>query len=112
MIHEFDGFTVNLFEDESGDWIAHFVEQPEISAFGADAEGALNELAQAWDAVKQTYVEEGRPIPVAPARKTYSGQFQVRIDRRIHRALAIEAARAGITLNALVSRKLAESVRQ
>jgi len=34
----------------------------------------------------------------------------VRIDRRVHRALAIEAGRAGVSLNALVAEKLAKSV--
>lgn len=29
----FDGFTVNLFLDEDGDYLAHFVEVPNVSAF-------------------------------------------------------------------------------
>ncbi|MBA3493244.1 MAG: type II toxin-antitoxin system HicB family antitoxin, partial [Gammaproteobacteria bacterium] len=36
MKDKFDGFTVNLYLDEDGDWLAHFVELPNISAF-ADA---------------------------------------------------------------------------
>lgn len=36
----FDGCTVNFF-DEEGDWPAHFVELPEISAFADSAETAL-----------------------------------------------------------------------
>jgi predicted HicB family RNase H-like nuclease len=47
---------------------------------------------------------------VAPARRKYHGIFQVRIDKRVHRALAIEAERAGVSLNALVAEKLAKSV--
>lgn len=36
-----------------------------------------------------------------------STQFKnVRIDKRVHRALAVEAAQAGISLNALVAQKL------
>jgi predicted HicB family RNase H-like nuclease len=34
----------------------------------------------------------------------------VRIDKRVHRALAVEAERAGVSLNALVAEKLAKSV--
>lgn len=109
MNDRFDGFTVNLFE-EGGQWVAHFVELQEVSAFGPEPETALHELAQAWEAVKQTYDEEGQPVPVAPARKDYSGNFNVRIDRRVHRALAMEAARAGVSLNALVAQKLAGCV--
>lgn len=45
-----------------------------------------------------------------PLRKEYSGQFNVRIGRKVHRALAIQAAREGISLNALVACLLAEDV--
>jgi predicted HicB family RNase H-like nuclease len=106
MTDRFDGFTVNLFQDDAGDWVAHFNEHPEISAFGPSPELALQELDAAWEAVKQVCRDEGAPIPIAPAKKEYSGQFNVRIDKRLHRALAMEAAKAGITLNALVAQKL------
>ena len=45
-----------------------------------------------------------------PSRLEYSGQFNVRIDKRVHRKLAIEAERNGLTLNALVGKKLAAAV--
>jgi len=105
----FDGFTVNLFLDEDGEYLAHFVELPNVSAFGESPEEALEELATAWEGVKESYRKRGESIPVAPARKEYSGQFNVRIDRRLHRALAIEAVQAGVSLNAIVSQKLART---
>ena len=107
MAERFDGFTVNLLEDEDGDWIAHFCEYPEISAFGPSPEAALRELNAAWEAVKETHREDGTPCPRCPLQRDYSGQFNVRIDKRLHRALAMEAAKAGISLNALVAQKLA-----
>ena len=66
----------------------------------------------AWEGVKASYTQQGEPIPVAPSRKEYSGQFNVRLDRRLHQALAIEAAQAGLSLNALVSQKLAKGTHQ
>ena len=105
----FDGYSVNVFLDDDGDYLAHFVEMPEVSAFGESPEQALHELETAWQGVKESYQKHGESIPVAPLRKTYSGQFNVRIDRRLHRALAIEAARAGVSLNAIVSQKLAKA---
>jgi predicted HicB family RNase H-like nuclease len=104
----FDGFTVEIYLDEDGDWLAHFVEMPNISAFAATPEKALDELEAAWNLTKESYREHREEVPVAPSRRNYSGQFNVRIDRRVHRALAIEAARAGLTLNALVAQKLAK----
>ena len=106
--YDWDGFTINLYLDDERDWIAHLVELPNVSAHGSSAEEALQELYTAWEMVKEDYTEDGQEIPVAPSRKEYSGCFNVRIDKRVHRALAIEAAKAGISLNALVSAKLAK----
>ena len=107
-IDNFDGFTVNLFQDEEDDWVAHLVELPNVSAFADCPGSALEELALAWEGVKESYRKHGEDIPVAPAHKEYSGQFNVRIDKRLHRQLAMEAARAGISLNALIAQKLSE----
>ena len=105
---DFDGFTVTVFLDDEGEWLAHFVELPNVSAFADTPDEAVNELRTAWELVKESYEEVGKPVPVAPANKNYSGQFNVRIDKRVHRALAVEAAQAGISLNALVAQKLAK----
>lgn len=106
MRDEFDGFSIHLLQDNDGDFVAHFVELPNVSACGSTAEEALTELKVAWAAMKASYRKHKEEIPVAPTRKEYSGQFNVRIDKRVHRALAIEATRAGISLNALVAQKL------
>src|SRR3989344_3786804 len=110
MHDEFDGFSIHLVEDHDGDFIANFVELPNVSAYGATTEEALAELKIAWEGMKASYRKHNEHIRVAPTRKEYSGCFNVRVDRRIHRALAIEAARAGVSLNALVSQKLYQSV--
>jgi len=102
----FDGYAVNLLRDEDGDYLVHFQELPNISAFGATPEEALKELDDAWALVKESYAEEGKPLPVAPSRRDFGGVFQVRVDRRVHRRLAMEAERSGISLNALVAQKL------
>jgi len=111
MRDNFDGFSIYLLQDD-GDFIAHFVELPNVSAAGSTVEEALIELSEAWEAMKESYIKHNELIPVAPSRKEYSGQFNVRIDKRDHRALAIEAARAGISLNALVAQKLHQSTQQ
>jgi len=104
----FDGYSVNLFLDEDGDWLAHFLEMPGISAFGDTPEAALAELEKAWRLAKRSYEENSESIPVAPSCREYSGQFNVRIGRKVHRSLAVQAAREGVSLNALVSRLLGE----
>ena len=66
----FDGFTVNLYFDEDGDYLAHFVELPNVSAFGPTPAKALTELKAAWTLMKECYEEDKEPIPQAPSRQT------------------------------------------
>ena len=50
------------------------------------------------------------PVPEPLADRTYSGRFIVRVPSEIHRALAIQAAEEGVSLNRLVSARLANSL--
>ena len=110
MPDEFDGFSIHLIRDTEGDYVAHFVELPNVSGCGVTTEEAIAELKIAWEAMKISYRKHGDDIPIAPTRREYSGQFEVHLDKRIHRALAVEAARVGVSLNALVAQKLSYSV--
>ena len=103
---DFDGFTVNLFLDEDGDYLTHFVEMPNVSAFSDTPEGALKELVVAWKCVKENYDEDQEPIPQAPSWEGYAGPFNVPVDAQLYHALASEAAEAGLSLYALVAQKL------
>ena len=51
----------------------------------------------------------GESIPEALAEKHYSGRFMVRVPSLVHRRLANEAADLGVSINRLVSAKLALS---
>jgi len=52
---------------------------------------------------------ESPPEPLAERR--FSGEFVTRVPGELHRLLAIEAAEAGVSLNRLVSCKLAIPLR-
>ena len=47
------------------------------------------------------------PPPEPMADRSYSGKFMVRVPPETHRALAIRAAEEGVSLNRLVSARLA-----
>ncbi|PSB09627.1 hypothetical protein C7B62_12630 [Pleurocapsa sp. CCALA 161] len=66
--YNFDGFIINLYVDEQGDWLAHFQEIPTISAFGDTPQEALEELKNAWELVKEDYQDKHREIPIAKSR--------------------------------------------
>ncbi len=63
--YDFDGFVINLYLDEQGDWLAHFQELPNISAFGDSPQEALEELKVAWEMVKEDYQEKQQQIPIS-----------------------------------------------
>ena len=50
------------------------------------------------------------PVPEPLADRTYSGRFIVRVPPETHRALAIQAAEEDVSLNRLVSARLANSL--
>ena len=105
----FDGFTVNLFLDEDGDYLVHFVEMPNVSAFSDTPEDALRELAMAWKCVKESYQKHHEPIPKAPSRDGYEGLFNIPVEEQLYHALADEAAKAEISLYILVAQKLSKT---
>ncbi|RKU38711.1 toxin-antitoxin system HicB family antitoxin [Candidatus Poribacteria bacterium] len=107
---DFDGFMINVFFDEDSDYLAHLVEFPNVSAFGATPAEALAELKTAWELVKESYQAHGEPLPQAPSRENYEGPFNVPVDAQLYHALADEAAKVGVSLYALVAQKLAKPI--
>ncbi len=83
-------------------------------AFGETIEDAYQSLIE----VKRTWfeiaLERGWQIPVPPVEevKTYSGKFNVRLPRYLHRELVEVAEREGTSLNQLVVALLAKGTGQ
>jgi antitoxin HicB len=51
----------------------------------------------------ETVFEDGQEIPAPSRLEEYSGRFLVRLPRSLHRELAEEAAREGVSLNSYVA---------
>ena len=49
----------------------------------------------------------GKPVPLPLSKRTFSGRFMVRIPPELHRRLATEALEEGVSINRLVSSRLA-----
>jgi predicted RNase H-like HicB family nuclease len=65
---EFDGFSIELFKDDDGDWFAHFKALPNVSAFGSSPEDALQELKVAWELMKESYASHNESINIEDLR--------------------------------------------
>jgi len=81
-------------------------EFPGLSAFADTLEGAIKEIKTALVEGLQLLAERGEQIPEPLSRREYSGKFVVRLTPSLHRQLATEALRKGVSLNEHVMEKL------
>jgi predicted HicB family RNase H-like nuclease len=73
---------------------------------GDDEAEVYRELCQVVEEWVAIYREDGAPLPPATAGRKYSGKFVLRLGSELHKQLAIEALRAGESLNSHCLRKL------
>ncbi|MCP5467820.1 MAG: type II toxin-antitoxin system HicB family antitoxin [Deltaproteobacteria bacterium] len=76
---------------------------------GNDEKKVYAQLCKILDEWIEIYKKDKRPLP-APTNKKYSGRFVLRIDRDLHKVLAIQASNEGESLNNFVSKKLTKMV--
>jgi len=91
---------------EDGEHVGLCAEFPSLSWLAGTPESALDGIRKLGAEVVTDMRASGEPIPVPFAEKHYSGEFRVRIPPEVHRALAIQAAEQGVSLNRLASAKL------
>ncbi|HEY6872154.1 MAG TPA: toxin-antitoxin system HicB family antitoxin [Geobacteraceae bacterium] len=60
----------------------------------------------------ELYEADRKPLPPATANKEYSGRFVLRVDKELHREVAIRALRAGERLNSYCQKILKKAVEQ
>lgn len=92
---------------EDGEHVGLCAELPSLSWLAASPEEALKGVRQVVAEAVADMRAAGEPVPEPLAEKRYSGEFRVRIPPHLHRALALQAAENGISLNRLASAKLA-----
>ncbi|MBT8420392.1 MAG: type II toxin-antitoxin system HicB family antitoxin [Gammaproteobacteria bacterium] len=97
-----------LIEDEGGGWLVSFPDLPGCMSDGETPEEAMANGKDALSAWLRAAEETGREIP-HPGEMP-SGKFVTRVPRSLHARLAARARQEGISMNALVSTFLAESI--
>jgi predicted HicB family RNase H-like nuclease len=103
-----DHYTYRVtWSPEDGEHVGLCTEFPSLSWLAQTPEAALAGIRQVVADALTDMRESGEDIPVPIAEKHYSGEFRVRIPPEVHRALAMQAAEQGISLNRLASAKLA-----
>ena len=94
---------------EDGEYVASCLELPSLSWLAATPQDALCGLAQVVAEAVADLRQAGEHVPVPLADQHFSGRFNVRLPTTLHRRLATEAAEEGVSLNRLVSDRLARA---
>lgn len=103
-----DHYTYRLtWSADDGEHVGLCAEFPSLSWLAPTQAEALEGIRQIVADVVAGMKANGEPVPQPLAEKRYSGEFRVRIPPELHRALAMQAAEQGISLNRLASAKLA-----
>lgn len=95
------------WSQEDGEYVSLCAEFPSLSWLSATPEKALAGMRRLVAEVVADMQATGESIPDPLSEKQYSGRFMVRVPSLVHRALATEAAEQGVSINRLVSAKLA-----
>ena len=86
-------------DTEEGGFVVSFPDLPGCLTGGETAEQAIANAADAKKAWLEAALEDGVEIPLPDSLDDYSGQFKLRIPKSLHRSLAENSKREGISMN-------------
>ena len=95
------------WSQEDEEYVGLCAEFPSLSWLADSQEAALQGIRDVVAEVISDMQSNNENIPQPIAIKHYSGVFTVRVPEDVHRKLAIQAAESGVSVNRLVSVKLA-----
>lgn len=98
-----------MWSDEDQGFVGLCAEFPSLSHVDGTQVDALVGITKLVADVVADMVQTGESRPEPLASRKYSGQFKVRIPAPLHRRLAIEAAEEGVSMNRIISMKLAQA---
>ena len=95
------------WSQEDDEHVGLCAEFPSLSWLAPTPEKALAGIRRVVSDVVTDMKSAGEPVPEALSERKFSGRFMVRVPAQVHRTLATEAAEQGVSINRLVSAKLA-----
>jgi antitoxin HicB len=101
-----------LPEEEGGGYLIEFTDLPGCLSDGETIEEAVTNGADAVRSWVETAREFGDPVPPPsrPSDDAYSGRWNMRVPKSLHRRLAERAKAEGVSLNTLAITLLAEGL--
>lgn len=93
-------YKMEIVEDvEEGGFAVSFPDLPGCFTCGDTIEKAVENAKDAKETWIKAAIEEGLEIKEPSEQTTYSGQFKLRLPKTLHKALAEQAKKEGISMN-------------
>jgi antitoxin HicB len=106
----FLGYEIKIIPDrESGYLAVRFPDFPGIVTGGYSIEEAIKNAQEALELTIDTMKKHKIPLP--KPKTGFSGQFNVRVPKDLHRELVRKAEEEGVSLNALITYFLSQSIK-
>ncbi|MBI4967935.1 MAG: type II toxin-antitoxin system HicB family antitoxin [Rhodospirillales bacterium] len=103
-----DRYTYRVtWSAEDRDYVGTCAEFPSLSWLDGDENKAFRGIRRLVRRVVSDLRAEDEAVPEPLSERRFSGKLQVRLPPDLHRRLTVEAAESGVSLNRLISYKLA-----
>ena len=103
-------YKVVLYPAKEGGFVVEIPDLPGCITQGDELDEAYHMLEDAKKAWIETALEEGIEIPEPRSEEAYSGKFNVRVPKSLHRAMVKKAAAENVSLNQLILFELARGI--
>ena len=93
-------YRMELIPDpDEGGYVVSFPDHPGCLSSGETSEEAIKNAEDAKQEWLLAAMEENIDIPEPDSLDAYSGQFKLRLPKSLHRSLALQAKREGVSMN-------------
>lgn len=101
-------YTLVITPEESGGFFVKVEELPGCISQGNSIEEAISNIEDAKRVWLKTALERKIETPLPDSMREYSGRFVVRIPASLHRRIAVQSRKEGVSLNQMVLAILSE----
>ena len=106
---EYKGYSAKVeFDEDANAFHGEVINLRDVVTFEGET---VDELRQAFQESVDDYLEFCAERGEEP-EKPYSGKFVVRVGPKLHRRLAIEARKRGLSINSLVGEALSKTIEE
>lgn len=92
-------YKMEIVEDEEGGFVVSYPDLPGCITCGENIEKAIENATDAKKEWIKVALEEGKEIYIPSTKENYSGQFKLRLPKSLHRRLAEDSKKEGISMN-------------